>query len=767
VRIDEPMKENAIRCCIASLIALLTSAWLVSTAIAAAPDSAALMNWAEKQYPQYFPALQQNRFFAPYVYRYYPQTATYLGVDGDKVVVLGPWTGNALLTVGRLADFTCLVSPAECASGPTPRFATEPSDAQVQAGTRHTLEVAPSAGTAVTVQWYRNGVRISGANALRYTTPELTMVDDGAHYSAVLRNSGGATTSREAKLSMQPGKVAATHYLVGHAGPVQNNAVFSWAEGATGAATAGLVAVDPRRPGDLISVAGPGQAIWLDAGYGQSTVMMSFGNVSTYSFSASPLPDLRPIGEQYLVVIERDRFWVADLSLAAGWPGLRPLSNVNTSSVCIGGLRQFDDTVRPHNSSLLIRLPAARSGTCTSNDTTWVQITPDMGSGDAPRPAGEVIEVLRSGDGAIDGYLVREGNNIVRVDPRFNALQLVVTLNSATNPEIVHNEWGRIDGWLLLRTGNQLLAVEWDRPERGTTTLATVQSDFRFVHKSTVGAGPIYFIEGGFFKRLDTTGANPARSLLRIAAPKVRYVADEAGQVVFEIIGRLMAYQADGTMRTIATDYKGIPLHSCVPAPGYFVCGLDIGAATVERGGANAVSMLPHRAWFQTVVGSNVWGATIDTSSSKDPRYLAVALDGTRMMAVDERFLMRLASVDSDEFRRSPAQVSDDTAYSGRLLSVVQKLSAPKVAFVPQIVDGVTRATITDYGPLPSSASAPILPAIGWGPFHRAAVTGKPQLMRLLGVTNIRGQQPTVLHDLMLMHGTGPGMTRLTSHIPP
>ena len=47
--------------------------------------------------------------------RYSPKTALYLAVrdDGD-IFALGPLTGNQVVAVGKLTDFTCLVSPANC-----------------------------------------------------------------------------------------------------------------------------------------------------------------------------------------------------------------------------------------------------------------------------------------------------------------------------------------------------------------------------------------------------------------------------------------------------------------------------------------------------------------------------------------------------------------------------------------------------------------------------------------------------------------------------
>ena len=75
----------------------------------AAPDPAALFDWAESLYANFFPEPQVDRVQAPYVYRHYPSTGNYVGVAGDDVYVLGPLSGDVLLHVGKLADFAASV----------------------------------------------------------------------------------------------------------------------------------------------------------------------------------------------------------------------------------------------------------------------------------------------------------------------------------------------------------------------------------------------------------------------------------------------------------------------------------------------------------------------------------------------------------------------------------------------------------------------------------------------------------------------------------
>lgn len=79
-------------------------------------DANLLMDWAERNYPQHFPGTTANLSSPPYVYRFYPLTGNYLGVQGNRVFVLGPISNGQLQLVGKLSDFACQVSNVDCLS---------------------------------------------------------------------------------------------------------------------------------------------------------------------------------------------------------------------------------------------------------------------------------------------------------------------------------------------------------------------------------------------------------------------------------------------------------------------------------------------------------------------------------------------------------------------------------------------------------------------------------------------------------------------------
>lgn len=60
-------------------------------------DTEKLLNWAEKTFPQFFPSHQATQNIEPWLFRYYPESGVYAGVnksDNTAYVLGGPWGNN-------------------------------------------------------------------------------------------------------------------------------------------------------------------------------------------------------------------------------------------------------------------------------------------------------------------------------------------------------------------------------------------------------------------------------------------------------------------------------------------------------------------------------------------------------------------------------------------------------------------------------------------------------------------------------------------------
>lgn len=169
---------------------------LLGIAAASAVEPRNLFDWAESDFPQFFPGHQENRQFPPYIFRYYPETNTYLAVDGIFVRLLGPAFGPNIITVGTLPDFVCNVFPEHC----VPPTANAGAAREVLVGSVVTLDGRASTdpnGAQLTFQWTGtarpagSAALLSGAN-----TAQPTFVADVAGpYSASLVVSNGITPS--------------------------------------------------------------------------------------------------------------------------------------------------------------------------------------------------------------------------------------------------------------------------------------------------------------------------------------------------------------------------------------------------------------------------------------------------------------------------------------------------------------------------------------------------------------------------------------------
>jgi hypothetical protein len=74
-----------------------------------------VFTYAEANYPDIFTGkAAEEGHYQQYLYRYYPASGNYLGIDpiGD-IFVLGPYTDNELMAVGNMADYDSTITAWE------------------------------------------------------------------------------------------------------------------------------------------------------------------------------------------------------------------------------------------------------------------------------------------------------------------------------------------------------------------------------------------------------------------------------------------------------------------------------------------------------------------------------------------------------------------------------------------------------------------------------------------------------------------------------
>lgn len=161
-------------------------------AAASAVNATNFFDWAESRYPQYFPGHRENQTWAPYIYRYYPETNTYLAVDGINVRMFGPAFGPNIYAVGTLPQYVCDVFPGEC----VPPSADAGAPLEVMTGSLVTLDGRASSdpnNEPLRFTWnlvmrpFGSAASLSGAN-----TPQPTFTPDvaGAYEAVLVVNNG-------------------------------------------------------------------------------------------------------------------------------------------------------------------------------------------------------------------------------------------------------------------------------------------------------------------------------------------------------------------------------------------------------------------------------------------------------------------------------------------------------------------------------------------------------------------------------------------------
>lgn len=160
-----------------------------------------LLDFGERQYPQYFPGHETTQTLDPYLYRFYPASAIYLGVAGVAVYVMGGPFGTVPLQVGVVADFI--------GTGTQPPLVTQaPASARVGVGAMARFEAAASGSPEPGYQWQLSVdggatfIAVDGATTATYTTPAAALADSGKLFRVVATNSGGSAVSAPATLTV-------------------------------------------------------------------------------------------------------------------------------------------------------------------------------------------------------------------------------------------------------------------------------------------------------------------------------------------------------------------------------------------------------------------------------------------------------------------------------------------------------------------------------------------------------------------------------------
>ena len=115
-----------------------------------------------------------------------------------------PVTRQTVDAAGNVLPTTYVNGAVRIAALQPPTLTAEPADQTVFAGANAVFRVAAASAAPVTYQWQRDGAELPGETGPVLVRRRVTAADQG-RYRVVVRNSAGSVTSREARLTVNPG----------------------------------------------------------------------------------------------------------------------------------------------------------------------------------------------------------------------------------------------------------------------------------------------------------------------------------------------------------------------------------------------------------------------------------------------------------------------------------------------------------------------------------------------------------------------------------
>jgi hypothetical protein len=326
------------------------------------------------------------------------------------------------------------VPPIEIAVG----IAQHPADASVTVGGRATFAVIASGTGPFTYQWLVGGVPIPNATAATYQTPATVLADSGARYSVQVSDPKASVTSNQAILTVS-------------APPGVSVLYFPFFEGQTIDGDVG-VGVVPAAGGPAVPLLAPGQGTLLNMfveGVGSNG---SFGNFHVRN----------------LLFSQNQRLYRQDLVGTAGLAAPVQVSSLALAGLCDGGSTAYSDSSFLYGGDAVDSLKSwsvfsspGPDGNCHTEDDNFIAVRMNMAAADAPLAIARPVTTIHAPNGALTGWLLRQGQQMQRVNADFANPIADFTLPAA---DMAVDEGGIAFNILIFSSGNTVYAADLNTP---------------------------------------------------------------------------------------------------------------------------------------------------------------------------------------------------------------------------------------------------------------------------------------------------------------
>jgi hypothetical protein len=314
-------------------------------------------------------------------------------------------------------------------------IAQQPANASVQVGQSASFAVLASGSAPLSYQWMLNGVAIENAVAATYQTPVATMADNGAKYTVRVSNAKGSATSNQASLTVSPlTGVAGLHLSFPYGTKI--NGLFGYA-------------AIPEAGGTVVPLFGAGQ--------GDLAEFLMQGQRNNGVVSNAHVRNL--------LYWKNQQLFRRDLIGTNGLPAEVRVSSVSELGLCNKGLTGSTDFVSSgidfvdSNRSWKIVQKQGTDAICNTDDDRFFAVKASMGAADAPVEVLRPVASLHTAQGALSGWVLRNGLQLQRVNAEFANPVTLLTLPAA---ELNFVDLSDLDNHWLFATDTGLYSVDLD-----------------------------------------------------------------------------------------------------------------------------------------------------------------------------------------------------------------------------------------------------------------------------------------------------------------
>lgn len=315
--------------------------------------------------------------------------------------------------------------------------------------------------------------------------------------------------------------------MVGHAGNPAPGPSIPFADQTIAVSSPALVAVRSDSAAQKTTVEAAGQSLWLE--------LKSVGPVLGGAVDIAT-GNLTGLHQRYMVYAKNGRLMKLDLT-ASGTPASTALTTLATNNICSPSYTFFNvahDYADPSKSYLILYSPTP-TGTCFSTgtdfrlDVLYRAVRMDMGPNDAPLTVPNPLAAIRAANGAITGFVVRNGARVQRTDANFaNAVDLF----AAPVGMISLGVFGTTaPGVWVYTDSSDLYAVDLANPT-APTPLGLAVNLALCLHQAVAVDGASMYVGCG--PRLFRINQDRTGSLLGTASAAVQEVAVTPSRVVFK-----------------------------------------------------------------------------------------------------------------------------------------------------------------------------------------------------------------------------------------